>query len=75
VLLPVGFWTSPLERYLTIVGFADDHALILYVYLSNYEDGTDDSVLTVSSPYCLRAHSDNQASTISHLLAFEVSRT
>jgi HUS1 checkpoint protein len=28
-------------------GFADEHALILYVYLSNYDDGTDESVLTV----------------------------
>jgi hypothetical protein len=25
----------------------DDHALILYVYLSNYDDGADESVLTV----------------------------
>jgi len=25
----------------------DEHALILYVYLSNYEDGADESVLTV----------------------------
>jgi HUS1 checkpoint protein len=30
------------------VGFVDEHALILYVYLSNYEDGADESVLTVS---------------------------
>jgi len=29
-------------------GFVDEHALILYVYLSNYEDGAEDSVLTVS---------------------------
>ncbi|KUJ20078.1 cell cycle checkpoint protein-like protein [Mollisia scopiformis] len=29
-----------------IACFADDHALILYVYLSNYDDGSDDSVLT-----------------------------
>jgi len=29
-------------------GFVDEHALILYVYLSNYEDGADESVLTVS---------------------------
>jgi hypothetical protein len=28
-------------------GFADEHALILYVYLSNYDDGVDESVLTV----------------------------
>jgi HUS1 checkpoint protein len=28
-------------------GFVDEHALILYVYLSNYDDGTDESVLTV----------------------------
>lgn len=31
-------------------GFANEHALILYVYLSNYDDGVDESVLTVSSP-------------------------
>lgn len=31
-------------------GFADDHALILYVYLANYDDGEDGSVLTVGSP-------------------------
>ncbi len=30
-----------------ITGFADEHALILYVYLTNYDDGTEDSVLTV----------------------------
>lgn len=29
------------------VGFVDEHALILYVYLQNY-DGADESVLTVS---------------------------
>ncbi|KAF4632962.1 hypothetical protein G7Y89_g5166 [Cudoniella acicularis] len=29
-----------------IACFANDNALILYVYLSNYEDGTDESVLT-----------------------------
>ncbi|KAF8849906.1 Hus1-like protein [Acephala macrosclerotiorum] len=31
-----------------IACFADEHALILYVYLSNYDDGSDDSVLTAS---------------------------
>jgi len=31
-----------------IACFADQHALILYVYLSNYDDGTEESVLTVS---------------------------
>jgi hypothetical protein len=30
-----------------IQGFADEHALILYVYLANYEDAADESVLTV----------------------------
>jgi HUS1 checkpoint protein len=30
------------------IGFVDDHALILYVYLSSYDDGADESVLTVS---------------------------
>lgn len=30
-----------------IACFADEHALILYVYLSNYDDGADESVLTV----------------------------
>ncbi|KAG9235286.1 cell cycle checkpoint protein-like protein [Amylocarpus encephaloides] len=29
-----------------IACFADEHALILYVYLPNYDDGTEDSVLT-----------------------------
>lgn len=30
-------------------GFVDQHALILYVYLTNYEDsGAEESVLTVS---------------------------
>ncbi|KAH8682976.1 cell cycle checkpoint protein-like protein [Tricladium varicosporioides] len=29
-----------------IACFADEHALILYVYLSNYEDATEESVLT-----------------------------
>jgi len=34
-----------------IACFADDHALILYVYVPNYEDATaDDSVVTVSCP-------------------------
>ena len=45
VRLPaLSFW--PL---LILVGFADENALILYVYLSNYDDGDDHSVLTVSS--------------------------
>ena len=33
---------------LICTGFSDEHALILYVYLSNY-DGAEESVLTVSS--------------------------
>jgi HUS1 checkpoint protein len=33
-----------------IACFADEHALILYVYLSNYDDGADESVLTVIAP-------------------------
>lgn len=33
---------------LHVIGFVDEHALILYVYLSNYEDGAEESVLTVS---------------------------
>lgn len=28
-------------------GFVNDHALILYVYLDNYDDAGDESVLTV----------------------------
>jgi HUS1 checkpoint protein len=32
-----------------IACFADEHALILYVYLSNYDDGVEESVLTVSA--------------------------
>ena len=31
-----------------IACFADEHALILYVYLENHDDGADESVLTVS---------------------------
>lgn len=30
-----------------VLGFVDEHALILYVYLSNYDSGADESVLTV----------------------------
>jgi hypothetical protein len=41
---------SLVEMLLISVGFADEHALILYVYLSNYDDGADESVLTVSPP-------------------------
>ncbi|KAF2755084.1 Hus1-like protein [Pseudovirgaria hyperparasitica] len=38
-----------------IACFCDDHALILYVYLSaEEEEGRDESVLTVSSPFNLR---------------------
>lgn len=33
-----------------IACFANEHALILYVYLSNYDDGADESVLTVIAP-------------------------
>jgi len=40
--------TSLVGTLLTSVGFVDEHALILYVYLSNYDDGADESVLTVS---------------------------
>lgn len=40
---------SPL---LTGTGFSDYNALILYVYLSNYDDGADQSVLTVSARPC-----------------------
>ncbi|QSZ37805.1 hypothetical protein DSL72_008905 [Monilinia vaccinii-corymbosi] len=29
------------------LGFVNDHALILYVYLDNYDDGSEESVLTV----------------------------
>ena len=35
---------------LTILGFVNDHALILYVYLNDYDDGADESVLTVGLP-------------------------
>ena len=37
-----------------IACFADQHALILYVYLSNYDDDGDESVLTVSSIMVIR---------------------
>ena len=57
-------------------GFADDHALILYVYLSNYEDGTDDSVLTVSPcPFLPRAFAYNCNSTTSPPTASKYLRT
>lgn len=29
------------------LGFCNDHALILYVYINNEDDGEDESVLTV----------------------------
>lgn len=38
------------------VGFCDEHALILYVYLPNDEDGPE-SVLTVSGPGTVFLHS------------------
>ena len=41
---------------LTVSGFADEHALILYVYLSNFNDGVDDSVLTVRIQRRLSLH-------------------
>ena len=31
----------------SVTGFADEHALILYVYLNNYDDEAEESVLTV----------------------------
>lgn len=34
-------------QMLIIIGFVDDHALILYVYLENSDDGSEESVLTV----------------------------
>jgi HUS1 checkpoint protein len=37
-----------------IACFANEHALILYVYLSNYDDGADESVLTVIAPLHFR---------------------
>jgi hypothetical protein len=33
--------------YTDYLGFVNEHALILYVYLSNYDDGAEESVLTV----------------------------
>jgi hypothetical protein len=39
-------------------GFVDEHALILYVYLSNHDDGGDESVLTVSTTYLTLLHAD-----------------
>lgn len=35
-----------------LVGFCHEHALILYVYISDEEDGGDESVLTVSFQCC-----------------------
>ena len=37
-------------------GFVDDHALILYVYLSNDDGGGDESVLTASVPSHTNQH-------------------
>ena len=53
-----------------LVGFCHEHALILYVYISNDEDGGDESVLTVSprrlytEPMPSEYHTDLEISTI-----------
>jgi hypothetical protein len=39
-------------------GIVDDLALILYVYLPNDDDGSEDSVLTVSQQYYLDGNQD-----------------
>jgi HUS1 checkpoint protein len=50
-------------------GFVDEHALILYVYLSNYEDGADESVLTVSGDFHVSCgHSDSSVSVLYQLI-------
>lgn len=41
-------WEAAVHSNNFNLGFCDDHALILYVYLENDESGADDSVLTVS---------------------------
>lgn len=45
-------------------GFADEHALILYVYLSNYDDGVDESVLTVGVLLMWRLHQADNYSVL-----------
>ncbi len=55
-------------------GFADDHALILYVYLTNYDDGEDGSVLTVSFSSPLESilnHADGCSSITFHPLVHD----
>lgn len=49
------FWPFLGPDHTNFLGFADEHALILYVYLSNYDDGADESVLTVSLVSWLKA--------------------
>jgi hypothetical protein len=55
---------SVAEYPLIALGFADEHALILYVYLSNYDDGVDDSVLTVRLWRCQSLHQANHILSI-----------
>jgi HUS1 checkpoint protein len=55
-----------------IACFADEHALILYVYLSNYDDGADESVLTVIAPLNFQRH-QLTSSAVLHLLVQRMS--
>ena len=50
-------------------GFADENALILYVYLSNYDDGEEHSVLTVSLVLFGRALTLLTSRSITYLLS------
>lgn len=46
----------------------DDHALILYVYLSNYDDGADESVLTVRIAKTQDFYSANDIAVLHQLI-------
>jgi len=51
LLVRISFF-SVIDILLTALGFVNDHALILYVYLENHNDpGAEESVLTVSLVY------------------------
>lgn len=59
------------------LGFCDEHALILYVYLPSDEEGREDSVLTVgfmTIPQVEERHSLIKNSTTSAHIASKVKR-
>jgi len=51
-------WFTLSELFANLLGFCDDHALILYVYLNSEDNQTSESVLTVSDPDSLTAGTD-----------------